>query len=162
MDDFSFSFMIVIISDLDHTADVQWVWYLFSDILSFYTLCFMFMINKISIFFLLEFILGGTIWRKPLSNVLWACLATWQTQRQWSQLALWKWSQKVKTVCSAQISEIMLFIIMIKMKFCFFICFVFKGDDMESLLFHFLDDWLYKFCADLFFIPRVSNSSSKE
>ncbi|KAJ0008871.1 hypothetical protein NQD34_016286 [Periophthalmus magnuspinnatus] len=29
-----------------------------------------------------------------------------------------------------------------------------EGDDMESLLFHFLDDWLYKFCADLFFIPR--------
>lgn len=37
-------------------------------------------------------------------------------------------------------------------------CFVFlaKGEDMESLLFHFLDDWLYKFSADLFFIPRVS------
>lgn len=30
-----------------------------------------------------------------------------------------------------------------------------KGDDMESLLFHFLDDWLYKFSADLFFVPRV-------
>uniref|UniRef100_A0A665W7X1 Protein archease n=1 Tax=Echeneis naucrates TaxID=173247 RepID=A0A665W7X1_ECHNA len=29
-----------------------------------------------------------------------------------------------------------------------------EGEDMESLLFHFLDDWLYKFCADLFFIPR--------
>ncbi|KAJ0062735.1 hypothetical protein NL108_004371, partial [Boleophthalmus pectinirostris] len=29
-----------------------------------------------------------------------------------------------------------------------------EGDDMESLLFHFLDDWLYKFCADLFFVPR--------
>uniref|UniRef100_A0A3Q2TI37 Protein archease n=1 Tax=Fundulus heteroclitus TaxID=8078 RepID=A0A3Q2TI37_FUNHE len=29
-----------------------------------------------------------------------------------------------------------------------------EGDDMESLLFHFLDDWLYKFSADLFFIPR--------
>lgn len=29
------------------------------------------------------------------------------------------------------------------------------GEDMESLLFHFLDDWLYKFCADLFFVPRV-------
>lgn len=37
------------------------------------------------------------------------------------------------------------------------------GDDMESLLYHFLDDWLYKFCADLFFVPRVcwsSNSSA--
>lgn len=31
-----------------------------------------------------------------------------------------------------------------------------KGDDMESLLFHFLDDWLYKFSAELFFVPRVS------
>uniref|UniRef100_A0A3Q3CTD5 Protein archease n=1 Tax=Haplochromis burtoni TaxID=8153 RepID=A0A3Q3CTD5_HAPBU len=31
-----------------------------------------------------------------------------------------------------------------------------EGEDMESLLFHFLDDWLYKFSADLFFIPRVS------
>ncbi|XP_029569550.1 protein archease isoform X1 [Salmo salar] len=30
-----------------------------------------------------------------------------------------------------------------------------EGDDMESLLFHFLDDWLFKFSADLFFIPRV-------
>lgn len=30
-----------------------------------------------------------------------------------------------------------------------------KGHDMESLLFHFLDDWLFKFSADLFFVPRV-------
>ncbi|XP_047467510.1 protein archease [Mugil cephalus] len=29
-----------------------------------------------------------------------------------------------------------------------------EGEDMESLLFHFLDDWLYKFSADLFFVPR--------
>ncbi|KAI5611645.1 protein archease [Silurus asotus] len=29
-----------------------------------------------------------------------------------------------------------------------------EGEDMESLLFHFLDDWLFKFSADLFFIPR--------
>uniref|UniRef100_A0A673ZIW8 Protein archease n=1 Tax=Salmo trutta TaxID=8032 RepID=A0A673ZIW8_SALTR len=29
-----------------------------------------------------------------------------------------------------------------------------EGDDMESLLFHYLDDWLFKFSADLFFIPR--------
>ncbi|XP_041668036.1 protein archease [Cheilinus undulatus] len=29
-----------------------------------------------------------------------------------------------------------------------------EGDDLESLLFHFLDDWLYKFCADPFFVPR--------
>uniref|UniRef100_A0A671KIN3 Protein archease n=1 Tax=Sinocyclocheilus anshuiensis TaxID=1608454 RepID=A0A671KIN3_9TELE len=32
---------------------------------------------------------------------------------------------------------------------------VVSGDDMESLLFHFLDDWLFKFSADIFFIPRV-------
>lgn len=38
----------------------------------------------------------------------------------------------------------------------FIVCFSSKGDDMESLLFHFLDDWLYKFSADPFFIPRVS------
>lgn len=37
-----------------------------------------------------------------------------------------------------------------------------KGEDMESLLFHFLDDWLYKFSADLFFVPRVSWSISDE
>ncbi|KAM4757913.1 protein archease isoform 1-T2 [Cyanocitta cristata] len=29
-----------------------------------------------------------------------------------------------------------------------------KGHDMLSLLFHFLDEWLYKFSADEFFIPR--------
>ncbi|XP_077586726.1 protein archease [Stigmatopora nigra] len=29
-----------------------------------------------------------------------------------------------------------------------------EGDDLESLLFHFLDDWLYKFSAVDFFIPR--------
>ncbi|XP_070116589.1 protein archease isoform X4 [Equus przewalskii] len=29
-----------------------------------------------------------------------------------------------------------------------------QGDDLESLLFHFLDEWLYKFSADEFFIPR--------
>ncbi|XP_037005698.1 protein archease isoform X1 [Artibeus jamaicensis] len=29
-----------------------------------------------------------------------------------------------------------------------------QGDDLQSLLFHFLDEWLYKFSADDFFIPR--------
>ncbi|XP_066573442.1 protein archease [Amia ocellicauda] len=29
-----------------------------------------------------------------------------------------------------------------------------EGEDMLSLLFHFLDDWLFKFSADQFFIPR--------
>ncbi|XP_075852328.1 protein archease isoform X1 [Microcebus murinus] len=29
-----------------------------------------------------------------------------------------------------------------------------QGDDLQSLLFHFLDEWLYKFSADEFFIPR--------
>ncbi|XP_051503356.1 protein archease-like [Myxocyprinus asiaticus] len=31
---------------------------------------------------------------------------------------------------------------------------IFSDEDMESLLFHFLHDWLFKFSADLFFIPR--------
>uniref|UniRef100_A0A2I2ZP67 Protein archease n=1 Tax=Gorilla gorilla gorilla TaxID=9595 RepID=A0A2I2ZP67_GORGO len=29
-----------------------------------------------------------------------------------------------------------------------------QGDDLQSLLFHFLDEWLYKLSADEFFIPR--------
>ncbi|XP_063484068.1 protein archease isoform X10 [Symphalangus syndactylus] len=29
-----------------------------------------------------------------------------------------------------------------------------QGGDLQSLLFHFLDEWLYKFSADEFFIPR--------
>ncbi|XP_055146940.1 protein archease-like [Symphalangus syndactylus] len=29
-----------------------------------------------------------------------------------------------------------------------------QGDDLKFLLFHFLDEWLYKFSADEFFIPR--------
>jgi SHS2 domain-containing protein len=28
------------------------------------------------------------------------------------------------------------------------------GDDLEGLLFHFLDEWLFIFSADDFFIPR--------
>nr|VZI45275.1 unnamed protein product [Spirometra erinaceieuropaei] len=30
-----------------------------------------------------------------------------------------------------------------------------SGDDMMSLLFHFLDEWLFAFSADDFFFPRV-------
>ncbi|XP_055111602.1 protein archease isoform X1 [Symphalangus syndactylus] len=30
-----------------------------------------------------------------------------------------------------------------------------QGGDLQSLLFHFLDEWLYKFSADEFFIPRM-------
>ncbi|KAJ8020783.1 Protein archease [Holothuria leucospilota] len=29
-----------------------------------------------------------------------------------------------------------------------------EGDDLNSLLFHFLDEWLFLFSADPFFIPR--------
>ena len=29
------------------------------------------------------------------------------------------------------------------------------GDDLESLLFHFLDEFLFLFSADPFFIPKV-------
>ncbi|XP_035303754.1 protein archease-like [Cricetulus griseus] len=29
-----------------------------------------------------------------------------------------------------------------------------QGDDLQSLLFHFLDEWLYKFSADEYVIPR--------
>ena len=30
-----------------------------------------------------------------------------------------------------------------------------EGEDILSLLFHFLDEWLFVFSADPFFIPRV-------
>ncbi len=30
-----------------------------------------------------------------------------------------------------------------------------EGDDLVSLLYHFLDEWLFIFSADPFFIPRV-------
>ena len=33
---------------------------------------------------------------------------------------------------------------------------IFVGHDMESLLFHFLDEWLFVFSAEPFFIARVS------
>ena len=33
------------------------------------------------------------------------------------------------------------------------------GDDLLSLLYHFLDEWLFLFSADPFFIPRVRNDS---
>ncbi|KAA0187196.1 Protein archease [Fasciolopsis buskii] len=35
-----------------------------------------------------------------------------------------------------------------------------SGDDALSLLFHFLDEWLFVFSAEPFFIPRVSSSFS--
>ena len=31
---------------------------------------------------------------------------------------------------------------------------LYLGDDLEGLLFHFLDEWLFVFSADDFFIPR--------
>lgn len=30
-----------------------------------------------------------------------------------------------------------------------------EGEDLESLLFHFLDEWLFLFSAEPFFIPRI-------
>ncbi|GAV05784.1 hypothetical protein RvY_15860-2 [Ramazzottius varieornatus] len=30
-----------------------------------------------------------------------------------------------------------------------------EGDDLIGLLYHFLDEWLFTFCAEPFFIPRV-------
>lgn len=33
-----------------------------------------------------------------------------------------------------------------------------EGSDLESLLYHFLDEFLYNFCAEPNFIPRVSGN----
>ena len=33
-----------------------------------------------------------------------------------------------------------------------------SGDDLESLLFHFMDEFLFTFSADPFFIPKVSHN----
>lgn len=35
-----------------------------------------------------------------------------------------------------------------------------EGVDMMSLLFHFMDEFLFNFAADPFFVPRVSRSSA--
>ena len=42
----------------------------------------------------------------------------------------------------------------------FFVYFV--GDDLESLLFHFMDEWLFMFSAEPFFIARVSKTEKHE
>ena len=34
-----------------------------------------------------------------------------------------------------------------------------EGDDLIGLLYHFLDEWLFLFSAEPFFIPRVSSSA---
>lgn len=115
--------------------------------------------------FFLESTPGETLWRKPSSSVLWACLATWPIQRQWSLWILLTLRQKVRVqfdwscmvyiyqLCCCQITWI-------KVYAC--VPIFSKGDDMESLLFHFLDDWLYKFSVQPFFVPRVRRSISDE
>lgn len=118
-----------------------------------------------ALFLLQEFTPGETLWGKPSSSVPWACSATWQTQRQWNRLILLIWNRRVRAQtarpflsrpfkylyqsCCCQITETIFFPFS-------------KGDDMESLLFHFLDDWLYKFSAEHFFVPRVSQLCSAE
>lgn len=36
-----------------------------------------------------------------------------------------------------------------------------EGDDMLSLLYHFLDEWLFVFSAEPFFIPRVRETNNR-
>ncbi len=108
-----------------------------------------------------EFTPGETLLRKPSSSVPWACSATWRTQRLWSRLILSMWNQKVRapTVRLRSTSSVSMSVTLFADHWNWTLCILLpfsKGDDMESLLFHFLDDWLYKFSADLFFIPRVS------
>lgn len=64
-------------------------------------------------------------------------------------------SEGEKSVSQCVISTLMSHALFSSLKLII-LFFLIKGDDMESLLFHFLDDWLYKFNADLFFVPRVS------
>lgn len=37
-----------------------------------------------------------------------------------------------------------------------------KGDDLESLLFHFLDEFLFLFSAEPFFVPKVASQSASQ
>ena len=48
----------------------------------------------------------------------------------------------------------------IKKKLLLLNVFIFSGDDLQSLLFHLLDEFLFLFSAEPFFIPRVSSSVS--
>ena len=65
---------------------------------------------------------------------------------------MWSYVIGPKSVCQV---NMIYFLINHAVPYCFHLCFKI-GHDMESLLFHFLDDWLFKFSADLFFVPRVS------
>lgn len=90
------------VADLDHTADVQWVYLV---ILVKYLSNLMVICCAVVITFLFsalsqEFTPGESPWRKPSSSVPWACSATWRTQRQWNHLILLTWNQRVR----AQIS----------------------------------------------------------
>ena len=114
-----------------------------------------------------ESIHGATLWKKRLNSAQWACLATWRTQKQCNLRILSTLTQRVSLDLHWMWSyvfgrksvglKMIYFLINHAVPYCFHLCSK-KGHDMESLLFHFLDDWLFKFSADLFFVPRVSIS----